>query len=76
MDIKAWGKEIKGVENATVEMKSGDHLSVAYKDPHTGEFHVFNVSAQHLVFLVTHEQSEATMMIRPSVGVQYVGPAK
>lgn len=76
MDIKAWGKEINSVENATVEIKSGDHLSVAYKDPHTGQFNVFNITAQHLVFLVTHEQTEATMMIRPSVGVQFVPGAK
>lgn len=76
MDIKSYKGNINGAENATVELKSGDHLSVAYKDPHSGQFNVFNITAQHLVFLVTHEQTEATMMIRPSVGVQYVEPAK
>jgi lipocalin len=68
-------KQTAKVTNATIELKSGDHLAVAYKDPYTSEYHVLNISAQHLVFLVTHEQTEATMMIRHS-GVQYVGPVK
>lgn len=75
MHIKAWGKEIKDVRNGTVTMESGDALSVAYTDPH-GKSHVFNIQAQHLVFLVTHEATEATMLCRPAVGVQFVEPAK
>jgi hypothetical protein len=75
MHIKAWGKEIKDVRNGTVTMDSGDSLSVAYTDPN-GKTHIFNVMAQHLVFMVTHEQTEATMMCRPAVGVQFVEPVK
>lgn len=75
MHIKAWDKEIKDVRNGTVIMESGDNLSVAYTDPN-GKSHVFNISAQHLVFLVTHEQTEATMMCRPAIGVQYVEPSR
>lgn len=63
-----------GISKANIEMESGDHLSVSYKNPRTGEYDVFNISAQHLVFLVTHEQTEATMLLRPSTGVQYVPP--
>ncbi len=75
MHIKAWGKEIKDVRNGTVSMESGDALSVAYTDPQ-GKSHVFNINAQHLVFMVTHEQTEATMMCRPVVGVQFVPGVK
>jgi hypothetical protein len=75
MDFKSRIMNVSGVENATVLMKSGDHLSVGYICPH-GKFHSFNISAQHLVFLATHEQSEATMIIRPSVGVQFVEGVK
>lgn len=72
MDFKSPIMNVSGVGNATVLMKSGDHLSVGYIDPR-GVFHSFNISAQHLVFLASHEQSEATLLIRPS-GVQYVAP--
>lgn len=75
MHIKAWGKEISDVRNGTVTMESGDSLSVAYTDPH-GKIHVFNILAQHLVFLVTHEQTEAAMICRPAVGVQYIEPTR
>ena len=78
MEIKTAVANIEqtaNIANATVLMKSGDHLSVGYIDP-KGSFHNFNISAQHLVFLVTHEQSEATMLIRPSSGVQFVPGVK
>jgi len=75
MHIKAWGQEIKDVRNGTVTLDSGDTLSVAYTDPH-GKSHVFTVMAQHLVFMVTHQETEATMMCRPAVGVQFVEPVK
>lgn len=72
MDFKSYKGDVDGAENATVTMKSGDHLTVGYIDPR-GIFHSINISAQHLIFLASHEQSEATLLIRPS-GVQYVPP--
>lgn len=71
MHLKAWGKEIKDVRNGTVTMESGDALSVAYTDPN-GKTHVFNILAQHLVFLVTHEGTNNSLLVRPSVGCQFV----
>jgi hypothetical protein len=71
MDFKSPRAEVSDVGNATVLMKSGDHLSVGYIDSR-GTFHCFNISASHLVFLATHQQSEATLLIRPSTGVQFV----
>ena len=70
MEFKSYQGNVDGVANASVLMASGDHLSVGYIDPR-GIFHNFNISASHLVFLATHEQSEATLLIRPS-GVQFV----
>lgn len=68
MDIKGPGVEIKDMPNGTVMMKSGDHLTVGYIDPQ-GRFNSFVISAQHLVFLATHSESEATMLIRPATGL-------
>jgi hypothetical protein len=76
MQINAWGKEIRDISNATVEMQYGDHLSVAYKSSHTGLFHVFNINAELLGFLVTHEGSDAAMLVGPFGGVEYVEPSK
>jgi len=73
MDFKSPIMNVAGVGNATVMMESGDHLTVGYRTPR-GEFHTFCISAQHLIFMATHEQSEATIFIRPSLGVQYVPP--
>ena len=75
MQIRAWGNEIKDVRNGTVVMESGDSLSVGYTDPH-GKFHTININVQHLVMIVSHEQSEAAMIFRPAVGVQFVPPSK
>ncbi len=74
MEFKSPIMNVNGVGNATVLMQSGDHLSVGYIDPR-GVFHNINISAQHLVFLATHEQTEATLLIRPS-GVQFVPGVK
>ena len=74
MEIRCGGSAMGGT-NATVTMSSGDHLSVGYKDP-VGRWNTFVISAQHMIFLATHEQSEACMLIRPSAGVQYVPPSK
>lgn len=63
MEIKSGQKTLLG-SNATVVLESGDHVSVAYKDPLTGQFNVFNIHAQHLVFIATHEQSDNTLLVR------------
>lgn len=55
---------------ATIELFSGDHVSITYKKPN-GEYEVFSVSAQHLVFMATHEQSNNTIISRPG-GVSIV----
>jgi hypothetical protein len=75
MDIKTPRAEIRDIPNATVLLKSGDHISVGYIDPN-GRFNCFNLSAQHLVFLVSHQETEATMLCRPAVGVQFVEGTK
>jgi len=75
MDFKSRIMNVSVSGNATVLMESGDHLTVGYIDPR-GKFHSINITAQHLVFLATHEQSEAAMIIRPSVGVQFVPGVK
>lgn len=74
MEFKSTIMNVNGPGNATVLMQSGDHLSVGYIDPR-GVFHNFNISAAHLIFLVTHEQSEAALLVRPS-GVQIVPASK
>lgn len=63
------------VPNATVTLGSGDTISVAYTDPH-GKSHTLNITAQHLVLMVVHEQTDAAMIMRPTVGVQMVAPSK
>jgi hypothetical protein len=70
MEIKA-GSQAITAPNGTVVMESGDHLSVAYKTP-DGKFHIFNISAQHMVFIATHEASDTSVIVRPG-GVTTVG---
>lgn len=64
MDIKAWDKEIKGVSNATVELKNGDHISIAYTTP-WGQTNIITVSAQHLVLIARHEGTDKSVICRP-----------
>ena len=74
MEIKTAVANIEqtaNIANATVLMKSGDHLSVGYIDPR-GKFHSINISALQLGLLVGRARSEAAMIIRPSTGVQFV----
>ena len=75
MDFKSPIMIVSGVENATVLMQSGDHLSVGYKDPN-GKFHSINISTQHLAVLATHEQSGAAMIIRSSFGAEFIQGTK
>jgi len=71
MHIKAWGQEIVGPSNATVDMKDGDHLSVAYTDPR-GVTNIINISARHLVMIATHEGTDKSILCRPG-GTETVG---
>jgi hypothetical protein len=56
-----------------IVLQSGDHLNIEYVDA-WGKKHSLTVDAQHLVLMVSHEQSGAAMIMRPSVGVQYNPP--
>lgn len=71
MEIRSWGQEINGTRNCTIRMDSGDHVAVVYTDPH-GKTHTVNICPQHLVLMVTHEESKSAMVCRPAVGVQFV----
>lgn len=71
MHIKAWDQEIVGPANATVDMKTGDTISIAYTDPR-GETNVITVIAQHLVMIAEHEGSKNALLIRPSKGCEFV----
>jgi len=78
MKIKAGFVEVSrdaNIKNATVSLESGDTISVAYTDPN-GKPHILNITAQHLVLIVVHEQTDAAMIMRPSVGVQFNQPSK
>jgi hypothetical protein len=56
-----------------IVLHSGDHLNVVYTDPQ-GKVHTLNIDAQHLVLMVSHVESNAAMILRPSVGVQFNQP--
>lgn len=60
MIIKALDKELRH-DNATVEMQSGNHLTVAFKIG--DEYQVVSVSCQGSVMVITHEQSESAFLI-------------
>ncbi len=64
MHIKAWGQEIVGPSNATVDMKDGDHISIAYTDPR-GTTNVISISAMHLVMIARHEGTDKSILCRP-----------
>lgn len=56
--------------NATVIMESGEHLSVAFKDK-VGEYQVVNLMIRDAVMVVTHEQTDNSLVVRRN-GDQYV----
>ena len=60
-----------------IALYSGDTLNISYKDP-TGKEHDLNITAQHLVLMISHQQSQAAMILRPSAtgGVQFLQPEK
>lgn len=61
----------EGVHNGRVILDSGDTLSVCYTDPR-GTVHIFNITAQHLVMMVSHEETESAMICRPSSKLEFV----
>ncbi len=56
-----------------IVLHSGDHLNIEYTDSH-GKKYTLTVDAQHLVLMVSHEQSQAAMIFRPAVGVSFNPP--
>lgn len=62
MKANIWNQVING-SNGTIEMESGDHLSIAFKDK-TGELQVINVRVQGAVCVVEHEQTSAAIVVR------------
>lgn len=62
MKVNIWNQVING-SNGTVEMESGDRLSIAFRDK-TGELQVINVHVQGAVCVVTHEQTDDAMVVR------------
>lgn len=69
MNLTALNKSITDVENATVMMYPGDHLSIGVEVD--GKFHILNVHVQGRVIMVQHEQSQDALLVRPG-GTQYV----
>jgi hypothetical protein len=56
-------------DQATIEMKSGDRVSVGIK---TGtNYHIITLDCQGSVVVVSHEQSGDSLVVRPG-GCQYV----
>ena len=58
-------------DTSAVALRSGDHLTITYKDP-AGKTHSLIVSAQHLVLMVEHVETQSAMIFRPSVPVQFI----
>ncbi len=58
-----------------ITLQSGDHLVVSYVDPF-GRTNTLEIDAQHLVLIVNHVETDAAMVIRPIVGVQYLPGSK
>jgi hypothetical protein len=75
MDIKPNHPPIGVPTKATVKLFNGDSLSVAYTDLHGNE-HILNITAQHLVLVVSHGQTDAAMIFRPAAPVTFVPPTK
>lgn len=69
MKINVWNQVVEGT-NGTVEMQSGDRLSVAFKGL-GGEFQVVTLAVQGAVMVVTHEQTQDALVVRKA-GAQYV----
>lgn len=65
MFIKSAGP-LTRVTSAKIELESGDHLEVYYKDPN-GKESTLSISSQHLVLLINHNETNAAMLIRPGV---------
>ena len=57
-----------------IKMDNQDTLTIEYRDP-AGKTHTINITTQHFVVFIGHEESDAAMLIRPSVGVQFIEPS-
>jgi hypothetical protein len=62
MKANIWNKVIEG-SNGTVEMESGDHLSIAFRDK-AGELQVVNVPVLGAVCVIEHEQTCDALVVR------------
>lgn len=63
MEFKSNAKTTVGGHTATLEMASGDYLSIAFKDL-TGEYRVVNVNVQGRVMLITDELTDTCLLLR------------
>jgi hypothetical protein len=69
MKIKSLNQVVAG-PNATIEMDSGDRVSIGFKGL-DGQFQVVTLAVQGSVMVVTHEQSQDSLVVRTR-GAQYV----
>lgn len=65
------GVDVKG----EVRMGNQEVLIVKYLDPN-GKIQELEISTSHLVMLVEHKNTNACMLIRPSVGAQFLEGTK
>jgi len=70
MKIKCLQTECNG-PNATVQMESGDNLSIAFVDL-SGQARIVNITVQGKVMLVTDAKTDSSLLVRSkSVYFQY-----
>lgn len=63
------------MKDTQIQLGSGDHVEISYKDPF-GVTNTIEIDAQYMVLIVNHKESDAAMIIRPIVGVQYLPGSK
>lgn len=61
------------MNTSTLTLRAGHCVTVEYTDSN-GRYHSLDISAAGQVLIAEHIQSEAAMIIRPSVGVQFLLP--
>lgn len=62
MELKSYGKKIVAA-NASAIMESGDTLGIAFKDG-TGRYQTISVVVRGLTCLITHDQTDSTLIVR------------
>lgn len=62
------------MNTSTLTLRAGHCVTVEYTDLNS-RYHSLDINAAGQVLIVEHIQSEAAMIIRPSVGVQFLLPA-